>query len=106
MTVELVGNSDEGALSDEDVSKLINDDDKQDSGDVSIFIYMKKKCVLFCLISLLKFGSGDTGLAVNLFARVLVNLTCFQLIVKFPWLLTSLLPPYLSQFFQFFLVVS
>ena len=69
MTVELVGNSDEGALSDEDVSKLINDDDKQDSGDVSIFIYMMKKCVIcFVLTSLLKFDSGDTGIAVRLFA--------------------------------------
>ena len=69
MTVELVGNSDEGALSDEDVSKLINDDDKQDSGDVSIFIYIKKKCVIcFVLTSLLKFDSGDTGIAVRLFA--------------------------------------
>ena len=69
MTVELVGNSDEGALSDEDVSKLINDDDKQDSGDVSIFIYMMMKCVIcFVLTSLLKFDSGDTGIAVRLFA--------------------------------------
>lgn len=69
MTVELVGNSDEGALSDEDVSKLINDDDKQDSGDVSIFIYIMKKCVIcFVLTSLLKFDSGDTGIAVRLFA--------------------------------------
>ena len=68
MTVELVGNSDEGALSDEDVSKLINDDDKQDSGDVSIFIYMMMKCVIcFVLTSLLKFDSGDTGIAVRLF---------------------------------------
>ena len=69
MTVELVGNSDEGALSDEDVSKLINDDDKQDSGDVSIFIYIMKKCVIcFVLTSLLKLDSGDTGIAVRLFA--------------------------------------
>lgn len=34
--VELVVNNDEVVLSDEDVSKLINDDEKQDSGDVSI----------------------------------------------------------------------